>query len=260
MHIKKDEKKFGATGDIPCKPCFSGAKARKFLSAPRNEQGEVITKFPQRFDGWKKVHYAVPDRINNGTTRIAKARAWLELNSLALLLQRLTFGASDADDYKTAVDAFYNAMVDAWGAHNITPYMHILKVHGPYFAKEGSLAIWSTQGMERSHWQARCGFQRATDHGGGRGIETPTEDGSSHHTTSNPMVQLLQWWYRRLEVRFQKKTQVATNVDDAIAMERLARKRAIYTNSCGRERHAMGRQDRLRVGRRWVRAEVVKDV
>ena len=38
---------------------------------------------------------------------------------------------------------------------------------------------------------------------------------------------------------FSKKTQVATNVDDAIAMERLARKRAIYTNSSGRERHAM---------------------
>ena len=147
-------------------------------------------------------------------------------------------------------------MVDAWGAHNITPYMHILKVHGPLFAKEGSLAIWSTQGMERSHWQARCGFQWATDHGGGRGIETPTEDGSSHHTTSSPMVQLLQWWYRRLEIRFHKKTQVAANVD-AIAMERLARKRAIYTNSTRREWHAMWRQDRLRVGHRWVRAEAV---
>ena len=110
---------------------------------PRNEQGEVITKFPQRFDGWKKVHYAVPDRTNNGTTCIAIARAQLELDSLALLLQKLSFGASNADDYKIVVDAFYNAMIDAWGAHNITPYMHILKVHGPYFAKEGSLAIWS---------------------------------------------------------------------------------------------------------------------
>ena len=31
MHIKKDEKKSGATGDIPCKPCFGGAKARNFF-------------------------------------------------------------------------------------------------------------------------------------------------------------------------------------------------------------------------------------
>ena len=67
--------------------------------------------------------------------------------------------------------------------------------------------------MERSHWQARCDFQRATDHGGGWGIEIPIEDGSSLHTTSNPMVQLLQWWYRRLEICFRKKTKVATNVD-----------------------------------------------
>ena len=136
-------------------------------------------------------------------------------------------------------------MVDVWGAHNITPYMHVLKVYGPYFAKEGSLAIWSTQGMvERSHWQARCGFQRATNHGGGWGIETSIEDGSSHHTTSNPVVQLLKWGYRRLEMCFQKKTQVvAANVEDAIAMDRLACRRKIYTNSFGRESHAKWRQD-----------------
>ena len=66
-----------------------------------------------------------------------------------------------------------------------------------------------------------------------------------------------------MEIHFQKKTRVAANVDNAIAMERLARKkRAIYTNSFGRERHAMWRQDRLRVGHRWVRANeaVVNDV
>ena len=65
---------------------------------PRNEQGDVTTRFPQRFDGCKKLHYAVPDRTNNGITRIAKAHVWLELNSLALLPQKLSFGASDADD------------------------------------------------------------------------------------------------------------------------------------------------------------------
>lgn len=72
-----------------------------------------------------------PLNFYKGTTRIAKACVWLELNSLALLLQNLVFGARDADDYRIALDAFYNAMVNAWGAHNITPYMHILKVHGP---------------------------------------------------------------------------------------------------------------------------------
>ena len=113
MHIKKDKKKFGARGDISCKPCFGGEKARKFLSAPRKEQGEVTTRFPHKFDGWKKLHDEVRDRTNNGITCIAKACVWLELNSLALLLQKLSFGASDANDYKTTVEAFYNAMVDA---------------------------------------------------------------------------------------------------------------------------------------------------
>ena len=71
------------------------------------------------------------------------------------------------------------------------------------------------------------------------------------------MVQMLQWWYKRLEIRFQKKTQVVANVDDAIAMDGLDHNRAIYTNSSTRERHAMWRQDQLRIGRWWVRAKVL---
>ena len=66
---------------------------------------------------------------------------------------------------------------------------HILHVHGPYFAREyGSLGIRSTQGMERSHWQAGCAYQRLTQHGGGV-------------NKSNPMKQLCQWWYMRIQVR-----------------------------------------------------------
>ena len=87
---------------------FWWCQDKKFFSAPR----EVITRFPQRIYGWKKVHYAVPDRTKNGTTFMAKAYVWLELNSLTLLLQKLSFESSDADNYKIAMDAFYNAMAD----------------------------------------------------------------------------------------------------------------------------------------------------
>ena len=67
--------------------------------------------------------------------------------------------------------------------------MHILTVHGPYFAKEANIAIWSTQGMERSHWKACFSFQRTNNHGGGQGIEETHEDRGSHQTMmSNPMV------------------------------------------------------------------------
>lgn len=74
------------------------------------------------------------------------------------------------------------------------------------------------------------------------------------------MTQLLQWWYRRLEIRFQKKAELAAHVIDVEAMDRLARKRLIYANSTARERHIMWRQNRSRVGRLWVRNDVVHDV
>ena len=63
-----------------------------------------------------------------------------------------------------------------------------------------------------------------------------------------------------MEIYFQKKTQVAANVEDAIAMDRLACKCSIHTNSSARERHAMWRQNQLRVGHTWVHVEVVNDV
>ena len=55
-----------------------------------------------------------------------------------------------------------------------------------------ALGFGLAQGMERSHWQARCAYQRATQHGGGV-------------KKSNPMRQLCQWWYRRIQVRARVK-------------------------------------------------------
>ena len=132
----------------------------------------------ERYDSWKKVHYAVLDRTNGGCTRLAKVNVWIQFNKLALLLQKMKFTPEDSRQYDAVANEFYNSMVEAWGAHNITPYIHILTAHGPYFEKQGSLAIWSTQGMERSHWQARCGYQRATDHGGRHGHQRAIEPGN----------------------------------------------------------------------------------
>ena len=45
---------------------------------------------------------------------------------------------------------------------------HILYAHAPYFKDEyGSLALWSTQGMEHSHYQAKAVYFKNTRHGGG---------------------------------------------------------------------------------------------
>lgn len=250
--IKKDEKKSGKSGDVPCKPCIGGAKARKFLAPPIDDNGRISVRFPERYDGWKKLHNAVPDLTNGGTTRIAKVNIWLQFNKLAPLLQKLKFDDEDASDFGRHIKGFHDAVVAGWGAQSITPYMHILLVHGPYYATQGSLAIWSTQGMERSHWQARCAYQRSTDHGGGHGHKDIT---TNERVVSNPMLQLLQWWYRRIEIRFAKKLVQCSPPEppnaESIARA-LERRRSGYNNSEARERHAIWRQQRQRVGRRWV--------
>ena len=61
---------------------------------------------------------------------------------------------------------------------------HILFIHGPYFAVQGPLATWSTQGMEKSHYQACTSFFRNTRHGGGQ-------------IKSNALKEVFNWFYRR---------------------------------------------------------------
>lgn len=68
---------------------------------------------------------------------------------------------------------------------------HILYIHGPYFVNnQGPLAIWNTQGMEKSHYQARTSFFKCTRHGGGQ-------------TRSNALIELFDWFYRRQLQRMQ---------------------------------------------------------
>lgn len=80
---------------------------------------------------------------------------------------------------------------------------HILYIHGPYFAVQGPLATWSTQGMEKSHYQARTSFFRSTRHGGGQ-------------IRSNALKELFNWFYRRQLQRIiskQHENEEPTNED-----------------------------------------------
>lgn len=65
---------------------------------------------------------------------------------------------------------------------------HIVYAHGAYFMnKYGSLDIWSTQGMEKSHYRARGVYFKNTRHGGGAcvgGIRT------------NYLLEMFNWFYR----------------------------------------------------------------
>ena len=145
------------------------------------------------------MHTAVLDRSNNGETRLAKAHVWIEFDKIAKLLEKMEFKEGHAENFKEVVNLFYVKLVEAW-----THYMHILRAHGYYFAKQGSLAIWSTQGMDHSHWQARCGFHKVTSHGGGL-----------HQQSA--LKQLLMWWYRKIAVRKMHDSHAIENRDTSDA-------------------------------------------
>jgi hypothetical protein len=50
----------------------------------------------------------------------------------------------------------------------------------------GSIAIWSTQGMEKTHYQAKTAYTKHTQHDG-------TDLGHS------AIVQIFEWWYRVIQ-------------------------------------------------------------
>ena len=101
---------------------------------------------------------------------------------------------------------------------------HILYAHGPWFAKEyGSLAIWNTQGMEKSHKQARVAYQKNSQHGGSSSL-------------SNPLVQMFQWFYRRILSRFNATDMESDDLAEKCRRDEEIRcKREIYEQSNGKD-------------------------
>ena len=73
--------------------------------------------------------------------------------------------------------------------HFLGLLQHILFIHNAYFAVQGPLATWSTQGMEKSHYQACTSFFRSTRHGGGQ-------------IRSNALKELFNQFYRRQLQRY----------------------------------------------------------
>jgi hypothetical protein len=99
----------------------------------------------------------------------------------------------------------------------------IICTHGPWFAeKYGSLAIWGTQGMEKSHKLAHTIYHRYTQKGGG-----------SNH--SDVLVQMGQAFYRRKMVGFKRKHQLPETIElrRVIRQVKLSRKRRRYDVSEG---------------------------
>lgn len=155
-------------------------------------------------------------------------------------------------------------MIDAWGETHITHYMvssfcfhiisincnefytenfalclqHSLYAHGPWFMKKyGSLAIWNTQGMEKSHYKAKA-FKNSR-HGGGKGL-------------SNALVHIFQWFYRGvLSRQCDKDVGLSSMLSSSNSKRRTA-----WMSSNASTRHTQWRMSRVRIGNRWLPSQI----
>ena len=121
---------------------------------------------------------------------------------------------------------------------------HIRYSHSPWFEKEyGILAIWNTQGMEKSHKQARVAYQKNGKHGGSSSL-------------SNPLVNMFQCFYRHILSRFNATDMESDDLAEKCRRdEEIRRKREIYEQSNGKDASAEWCSKRKREGRIWVLEE-----
>ena len=92
---------------------------------------------------------------------------WKDLDAMLMHLERPSFTKDQMMELKRNIASFTKNMVDAWGETHVTHYMHALYAHIPWFLeKHGSLAIWSIEGMERSHYLVKAIIMMGSHHGG----------------------------------------------------------------------------------------------
>ena len=117
----------------------------------------------------------------------------------------------------------------------------IIYNHLPFFVKKyGCPAIWSTQGMEKSHYMARNAFFRHTQHFGGK-------------QKGNSLKEVFQWFYRGVLQKIATKEKVkASQIRIAFQVAQKQRRRIILESSNAAERHAEWRKTKIFVDHKWV--------
>ena len=121
-------------------------------------------------------------------------------------------------------------------------WQHILHNHIPWFAKQyGYPAIWSTQGMEKTHYQARGAYFRHTQHGGGT-------------VRANSFKEVYFWFYRKIILRSKKEKSLQLKKDAqtlqisrSILQRRLRWKQSSAEQNLAAWRATKGRQNKV-----WV--------
>ena len=103
----------------------------------------------------------------------------------------------------------------------------------------GSLDMWSTQGMEKSHYRARGVYFKNTRHGGGK-------------TRSNYLIEMFNWFYRYTFGRklCMEKAQTS-KIAKAVRNEAKAKSSLKWRAGTGPARHVAWRSTRTREGKIW---------
>jgi len=126
---------------------------------------------------------------------------------------------------------------------NVFSLQHILYAHAPYFLNRyGSLALWSNQGMERSHYQAKAAYFKSTRHGGGT-------------RRSNALHEMFNWFYRLLGGKGRRRVRHALPLRRQIAKVVSVRRSQGYHQSQARERLHQWVATRRRCGSTWARRD-----
>lgn len=113
----------------------------------------------------------------------------------------------------------------------------------PFFIDTyGNPSIWSTQGLEKSHYMARNAYFRHTQHGGGR-------------SKGNSVHEMFQWFYRRILQQLRKKeTLRSSEVVQALKTieKQKARRSKAFKDSNAILQQNRWRQQKTYVNHRWV--------
>lgn len=220
------------------------------------------------FNQWKQLHRVVKDNAAGGAIHNHKADVWKSLDKIFHYVEQHSWDPVQVSSFQKELLNWKKAYLASWGGQHITHYMvsshalyiyrnislrlysplcfvlmqHILFNHGPYFAKTyGSLSIWSTQGMEKTHYMARTGYFKHTRHGGGK-------------DRANSLLELHQWTYRRLIHRARQKELLKhSEITRLLQHIHKEKRQRAWEDSTARELHANWRQSRVRSGKRWAR-------
>lgn len=122
---------------------------------------------------------------------------------------------------------------------------HILYNHIPWFANQyGCPAIWSTQGMEKTHYQARGAYFRHTQHGGGT-------------IRANSFKEVFFWFYRRIILRTRKQEFMKQKKDarSVAICKKIKERRQRWKDSTAEQNSTLWRATRVRQNKIWVPRE-----